>query len=326
MRNRSWLLLMVPALVVSPVAAQEMNPVELTEWEVPWENTRPRDPYVLDTTQVWFVGQTGDYAAVLNSATGDFEKFDLEEGAGPHNLIVAEDGFVWYSGNRAYHIGKLDPRSGEIAKFRTESRDPHTLVFDHNGDIWFTAQQSNRIGKLTMADERVVELDLATDRSRPYAIKIDSHNRPWIALFGTNKIATVNEDMTIREIVLPHEDSRPRRLEITSDDRIWWTDYSRGFIGVYDPQNETFREWALPTGGESRPYGSAVDDNDVIWLVEAGARPNQFVGFDTKTEEIISVTKIASGGGTVRHMMYHEPTRTVWFGTDTNYVGRARVP
>lgn len=326
MRARSWLILTAAVFVVAPVAAQELNPIELTEWQVPWERTRPRDPFAFDTTQVWFVGQTGDYAAYLNSATGEFERFNLEDGAGPHNLVVAEDGFVWYSGNRAYHIGKLDPRSGEIAKFRTESRDPHTLVLDHSGDIWFTAQQSNRIGKLTMADERVVEMDVATPRSRPYGIKIDSHNRPWIALFGTNRIATVAEDMTIKEIVLPHEDTRPRRLEITSDDRVWWTDYSRGFVGMYDPKTEAFREWALPGGLRSMPYGSATDDNDVIWMVESGLEPNQFVGFDTRTEKIISVTHIESGGGTVRHMMYHAPTRTVWFGTDTNYVGRARVP
>ncbi len=38
------------------------------------------------------------------------------------------------------------------------------------------------------------------------------------------------------------------------------------------------------------------------------------------------MAEVPSGGGTVRHMYYHEPTHTVWFGTDTNYVGRARLP
>ena len=52
----------------------------------------------------------------------------------------------------------------------------------------------------------------------------------------------------------------------------------------------------------------------------------RFVGFDPETEEFFASTAIASGGGTVRHMYYHAPAREIWFGTDTNNIGRARVP
>ena len=67
--------------------------------------------------KVWFVGQRSDYVAYLEPASGEFVKFDLEEGAGPHNQIVDPDGTVWYAGNRAAHIGRLDPETGEIEKF-----------------------------------------------------------------------------------------------------------------------------------------------------------------------------------------------------------------
>jgi virginiamycin B lyase len=69
----------------------------------------------------------------------------------------------------------------------------------------------------------------------------------------------------------------------------------------------------------------AVDKNDVIWLVETGISPNRFVGFDNKTEKFIGSTEIPSGGGSVRHMDYYEPRGEVWFGTDTNTIGRAKV-
>ena len=36
--------------------------------------------------------------------------------------------------------------------------------------------------------------------------------------------------------------------------------------------------------------------------------------------------EIDSGGGTVRHMVYEPSTREIWFGTDTNTVGRAKIP
>lgn len=33
-----------------------------------------------------------------------------------------------------------------------------------------------------------------------------------------------------------------------------------------------------------------------------------------------------SGGGAVRHMVFHAPSREIWFGTDTNTIGRIKVP
>ena len=84
--------------------------------------------------------------------------------------------------------------------------------------------------------------------------------------------------------------------------------------------------WPVPGGAEARPYGMAVDDQDRLWFVETGVMPNRFVGFDPATQDFFSITEIESGGRTVRHMYYHPPTREIWFGTDTNNIGRAQVP
>ncbi|MEJ2502180.1 MAG: lyase, partial [Gemmatimonadota bacterium] len=108
-------LLGVP-LLATPGPARAQTTLDIQEWDVPWPDTRPRDPYVGPDGHVWFVGQRADYAAVLDPETGEFERFDLPEGAGPHNLIVDDDGTVWYAGNRAVHIGKLDPATGEIER------------------------------------------------------------------------------------------------------------------------------------------------------------------------------------------------------------------
>lgn len=69
-----------------------------------------------------------------------------------------------------------------------------------------------------------------------------------------------------------------------------------------------------------------VDDRDRLWFVETGPDPNRLVGFDPEAGSFFSLTEIPSGGGTVRHMVFHGPTRTIWFGTDANTIGRAQVP
>jgi virginiamycin B lyase len=145
-------------------------------------------------------------------------------------------------------------------------------------------------------------------------------------LFGTNKIATVDPaTMQLREITLPRPDTRPRRMEITSDDKIWYGDYDGGKLGRYDPATGKIDEWQLPGGADARPYAIVRDDQDRIWVAET-SQPNKFVAFDPKTLQFSEETAVPSGGGTVRHMVYDAATRTIWFGTDVNTIGKAVLP
>ncbi len=330
-----WLpvALFVTSAPSGELAAQELS---IDEWEVPWERSRPRDPYVAPDGRVWFVGQVSHYAAVLDPESGDFERFDLGDGAGPHNLIVDDDGIVWYAGNAAQHIGRLDPASGEIEKIvmPDPARDPHTLLWNQDGDIWFSVQNGNFVGFMDKdsRDVQLVEAPQAPNRrgqmgsSRPYGIKLDSKNQPWIALFNTNKIATVDPstfEMTTFD--LP-EGARPRRLEVDSRDLVWYVDYARGTLGRLDPATSEVTEWENPSGEGSRPYGMAIDADDRVWFVETGVQPNRFVGFDPITEEFFSQADVPSSGGTIRHMFYDTENNVVWFGSDANTIGRANLP
>ena len=160
------LTLLLPA---PSAAAQTATDPALQEWEVPYSQSRPRDPMVAPDGRVWFVGQVGNYVSVLDPKTGSFEKFDMDEGVNPHNLIVDADGTVYYSGNRASHIGRLDPETGDVEKFMMpdeRARDPHTLIFDSMGDVWFTAQNGNFVGKLwtETGEVRLLETPLAPGR------------------------------------------------------------------------------------------------------------------------------------------------------------------
>lgn len=315
-----------PAQTPQPAATGQ----EVKEWTVPWERTRPRDPYVDAQGRVWFVGQAGHYVAYLNPQSGEFKRYELEAGAGPHNQIVDDKGMVWFTGNRVGYIGRLDPRDGSIVKYPMPDstiRDPHTAIFDKKGNLWFTAQGGNVIGRLTVATGKVDLIKVPTARARPYGILVDSQDNPWIVLFGTNKLATVDPaTMQLKEIPLPREATRPRRIAITSDDKIWYGDYREGRLGRYDPATGKVEEWLLPGGPTSRPYAMASDDQDRVWLAETGSQPNRLVAFDARSGKFVSELDVPSGGGTVRHMVFDKSTRAIWFGTDNNTIGRALVP
>lgn len=304
--------------------------VEITEWDVPWEDTRPRDPFVDRQGRVWFVGQTGDYAAFLDPSTGMFKRFDLDAGSGPHNLVVDDRGMVWYAGNRSAHIGRLDPESGTIKKFpmpKKDAYDPHTLVIDQSGTIWFTVQRGNYVGRFAPGSGSVDLIAVPTGSARPYGIVIGVDGVPWFAEFGSFKLGRIDvKTMSLEEIALPRKRSRPRRLAATSDGSIWYVDYRDGYLGRYRAADRTFQEWRIPGGEGAMPYGMAVDGKDRLWFVETGPSPNRLVGFDPETESFLNITDIPSGGGSVRHMYYDAKKNEIWFGTDTNTVGRARLP
>jgi virginiamycin B lyase len=303
--------------------------VPIKEWPVPYAASRPRDPYVDSKNRVWFVGQVGNYIAYLDPKSGDFRRYEIDEGTLPHNLIVDQKDMVWYAGNGNGHIGKLDPVSGKITKYpmpNPEARDPHTLVLDPKGNIWFTVQNGNFVGRLATGTGKVDLIEVPTANARPYGIEIDSKGRPWFNEFGSDKLATVDPaTLKLREYKMPNDRSRGRRIAITSDDRIWYVDYTRGFLGRLDPKSGQFKEWALPGGPTALPYAMTSDNKDRLWMVETGSQPNRLVGFDPKTEKFLGITPIPSGGGTVRHMMFDERSGQIWFGTDNNTIGRAQV-
>lgn len=325
---RQPILSLLLLLAFAPPAAVAGVP-QVTEWEVPYPNTRPRDPWVDSSGRVWFCGQAGAYLAYLEPQTGSFTRYDLADGAGPHNLIVDRSDRVWYAANTLPYIGRLDPANNQLKTYRMPDksvRDPHTLAFDQVGNIWFTAQWGNHIGRLNMESGKIDLVPLPGKGSRPYGIAIDPRGRPWVALFGSNRLASVDPDsLRLWQVELPDRRSRPRRLVIDGSGMLWYGDYSRGVLGRYDTASGEIDEWPLPGGEDSLPYGMALDGGGNVWLAEGGS-PNRLVAFDPRREAFVHVIGVPNARGSIRHMHYDVRGNAIWFGEDSNYIGQLQLP
>jgi virginiamycin B lyase len=316
----------VPALLMAAAAA----PLAVQEWTVPWEGTRPRDPYVAPNGLVWFVGQEGNYIANLDPKTGKFDRYEIDEGTHPHNLVVAPDGMVWYTGNRNGRLVKLDPKTRKLTNYMMPDPDkvgdPHTMVLDKGGNAWFTAQGAAVVGRRD-AKTGKIRLWETGSGTRPYGIGLDDQQRPWYVLFGTNAIGTIDPaTMKERRYELP-EGARPRRIAVMKDG-IWYGDYARGYLGRLDPATGKVAEFKLPAAGSSLPYAMAGDDKGRIWVAETGVSPNRLVAFDPAAGKFTEAVDTEGGDqpNTIRHMVFHQPTREIWYGTDRNTIGRLELP
>lgn len=344
------LTLLLPAIVAAFAPAAELSPAPsvqsvssadqsaqsvdpdslLTEWTVPWDGSRPRDPFADASGRVWFVGQAGNYVAYLDPETGRFKRYAIEDGTHPHNLVVNRKGEVWFTGNRNSRLVRLDPATGKLTTFMmpdSSVRDPHTLVFDVTGNAWFTAQQAHAVGHLDVKSG-VVRL-WRTDRgSRPYGIMIAPDGKVWFDLFGSNKLGMIDPAvMEVKTFDLPDQRTRPRRIAITADGMIWYGDYSRGYLGRFDPKTGRTKEHALPGGPMTLPYGMALDGRGRIWVAETGVRPNRLVAFDPAGGAFTDTVEVGGGPAqnTIRHMTYDARSGAIWFGTDRNTIGRLVV-
>lgn len=329
MKKIKTLFMLSPVFLAWVTASVQADTVDIREWLIPWENSDPAGPFVDQAGRIWFASQSGNYIANLSPESGEFNRYDLVIGTGPVNVIVDAEKNVWFSANKGRHIGKMNPGTGQVISHNMperKARDPRSLAFGQDGNIWFTVMESNYIGKLDLGTDIVTLVRLPARKTLPASLIVDMRGVPWAAGFGSNKLLRINaEDMSVEEILLPRKESRPAALATTSDGAVWYADFALGAIGRYNPDTMVFTEWPMPGGVDSKPFGIASDRNDRIWIVETGTMPNRFVGFDSTSLTFLTETDIPSGAGTVRSLYYYETNGEIWFVTDTNYVGRAKI-
>ena len=326
---RARVFVFLTTCVLLTVGSALADTVDIREWLVPWPKTLPGHVYVGGGGRVWFISEKGNYVANLSPESNEFNRYDLPERTAATSLLIDENRVIWFASSKRKYIGSLNPATGRINEIplpNKKAKNPFALTFDDFGDIWFTTRDSNFVGRLKPSNQSIDLISTPNKKLRLRDIVITSDNTPWAIATENNQIVRVNRaDMSVTEIETPKAKSDFRQLATTSDGNLWFTDFEFGTLVRYDPQSNSFEEWLLPGGANSEPDGMAVDKDDRIWLIETGQNPNRLVGFDTGTQTFLTETAIPSGAGSVSHLHYFEPAGEMWFGTESNYVGRAKV-
>ena len=68
------------------------------------------------------------------------------QGSRPHDPLAAKDGAIWWTGQLANKLGRIDPKTGTIREYtlKTPHTGPHGLAEDKDGNIWFTGNNHRR--------------------------------------------------------------------------------------------------------------------------------------------------------------------------------------
>jgi virginiamycin B lyase len=205
-------------------------------------------------------------------------------GSRPHDPLFAPDGSIWWTGQWANVLGRLDPRTGVMKEYslKTPESGPHGLTADRSGNIWFTAISKNYIGKLDPKTGQVTEYPMPDAKARgPHTPIFDPKGRLWFTLQSGMVGRLIPETGVMKVAVTPTSNTYPYGIVVNSRGVPWYVDFRGNRLGEVDPETMAIREHALPDSG-SRPRRLALTIDDVIWYTD---HARGFLGqFDPKDD------------------------------------------
>ena len=191
-------------------------------------------------------------------------------GSRPHDPLAAPDGSIWWTGQFASVVGRLDPRTGAMKEYRlkTPESGPHGLVADRAGHIWFTAISKGYIGRLDPATGDIREYPLTDPKARgPHTPIFDPAGMLWFTLQSGMVGRLDPRSGQIRLASTPSANTYPYGIQVNSKGVPWYVDFRGNRLASVDPATMAIREYPLPDQA-ARPRRLAITPDDVIWYTD----------------------------------------------------------
>jgi virginiamycin B lyase len=185
--------------------------------------------------------------------------------------MAARDGSIWFTGQLAGVLGRIDPATGEIREFplKTPHPGPHGLAEDRDGRIWFTANNAGYIGRLDPKTGDVAEFPLPDPRARdPHTPVFDQRGRLWFTVQQANMVGRLDPatgKIELREAPTPR--ARPYGIKITSQGVPVFVEFGTNKIATMDPETMAIQERTLPDRA-ARPRRLALGPGDEVWYAD----------------------------------------------------------
>jgi virginiamycin B lyase len=191
-------------------------------------------------------------------------------GSRPHDPLAAKDGSLWYTGQMANVLGRVDPKTGKVKEYplKTAHSGPHGLVEDKDGNIWYTGNTAALVGKLNPKTGEVTEYKMPESKGDPHTLIFDKRGILWVTLQNANQIARLDpKSGEIKLLTPPTPKSRPYGMAVNSKGLVYYVAFGTNKVGVVDPKTMQIREFDLPDKA-SRPRRIAITGDDMVWYTD----------------------------------------------------------
>ena len=190
-------------------------------------------------------------------------------GSRPHDPLATRDGALWYTGQMANVLGRVDPKTGKVREFplKTAHSGPHGLMEDKDGNIWYTGNTGNLIGKLDPKSGAVTEYNTG-DAKDPHTLVFDKSGILWFTAQNANRIGRLDPKTgEIKLLTPPTDKSRPYGMAVNSKGTVFVVQFGTNSVAAVDPATLKIREYKLPDAG-ARPRRIAITSDDIVWYTD----------------------------------------------------------
>ncbi|HEY6408743.1 MAG TPA: hypothetical protein VIY29_14880, partial [Ktedonobacteraceae bacterium] len=160
----------------------------------------------------------------------------------------------------------------------------------------------------------------------PWGTTFDSNGHVWLAIPGCDPAPTCNANTPPGKIAefnpsnaswmntyqLPSGYAQALFLAFDAQGRLWFPMPMNNSLGMFDPGNNTFQQWAVPTANAG-PWDVAIDQNGKVWFTEFYT--NKIGRFDPVTHTFMEVSTPASNSAPYGIVV--DSSNNIWF-TENN--------
>ncbi len=240
---------------------------------------------------VWYTDRSiPNRVGRVNPTTGEIQDYVLPDPEGdPHGITTTPDGDVWWAETRGFHLGRIDPRTGEMTRYPMDSSGQaqgrgNTPDADSQGNVYYTAIAGSLIGKWDAQTGTTRVWPTPTAYAGAYGMSVDRDDKVWFAEYRRCKVAMFDpETEEFTEYESPSAPCTIRRPGIDRDGNVWYGAFSKGMLGKIDPNTGQISEWTLPMENSS-PYDAVGAPDGNIWVSDGG-QGGTLIRFDPQTEQ-----------------------------------------
>jgi len=218
----------------------------------------------------------------------------------PHDILVDNDGSVWYSDFGEMAIGKFDPKTLKLTEYPIKTFKPDAPVgllsieFDTTGKIWFDTMYQGALGCLDpkTGEIKYYPLDAKWNDDRVQlnftGLHYEVDDKVWTKSVGTQDIFRVDLKTGQWEKFHPTDQlpgvKNAGIYQVMSDSKnnLWMAEFTEGHLGKIDAKTGQVTWFATPTP-HARDRRMEIDDQDRVLVTEY--RTSKVALFDTKTEQ-----------------------------------------
>jgi virginiamycin B lyase len=182
--------------------------------------------------------------------------------------IQLPDGTIWWTGQFASLIGRLNPTTGEMKEYplAPEVR-PHSIVADRDGRVWYMGNGNATIGRLDPATGQVTEYKMPDAAARdPHTGVFDPQGTLWFTLQQSNMVGRlVPSTGALTFARMPTPGARPYGIVVTASGIPWVAYAGSNKLASLDPATMAVREHPLPNAASRVRRLGVLSDGSIVY-------------------------------------------------------------